>query len=117
LVLKNLPSWSTRSPFPEPADQAARLLERGQLKIARRPVESERRFVQRFARAQTDEDAARIHRLERREPLRHERRVVALQGDGDSRADRHMLGSLSGRAEPDPGLAGMAGFPPGLKMV
>jgi len=83
----------------------------------RRPVEPERRFVQRLAGAEADEDPARIHGLERREALRDERRVIALEGDRDRRPDRHALRSLGGRAEPDPGLAGMARLPPGLKVV
>ena len=44
-------------------------------------------------------------------------RVVALERDGDRRPDRDALGRLRGGAEPDPGVAGVAGLPPRLQVV
>jgi hypothetical protein len=104
-------------PLPEAADQSAGLLERDELLGRRRPVETKRRFVQRLSRAEPDEDSARVHRLERREALGDKGRVVAVQRDRDGRTDRHALGRLRRGAEPDPGLACMAGPPPGLEVV
>jgi len=102
---------------PETADQPAGLLERGELVSRQRPIESERRLVQGLAGAEADENSARIHRLERREALRNECRVVALQRNRDRRPDGHALRRLGRSTEPDPGLTGMAGHPPGLEVV
>jgi hypothetical protein len=58
-----------------------------------------------------------VHQLERREGLRYQRRVVALQPDGDRRPDRNPFGRLRRGSEPDPGLTRVAGLPPRLEVV
>ena len=102
---------------PQPADQLQRLLEGGELAVPVGPVRADRRLVQRLARADADEHAPGVHHLERREPLRDEGRVIPLQRGGDGRPDRHLLGGLRRRAEPDPGMAGLAAVPPRLEVV
>jgi hypothetical protein len=102
---------------PEAGDQLERLLEGLELVGRLRPVEAEGRLVQGLSGADADEAAARIHGLERAEALRDEGRVVALEPDRDGGADRDALGRLGRGPEPDPCVAGLASFPPGLKVV
>jgi hypothetical protein len=101
----------------QPAHDLERLFHARDLIADGRPVHPAGRLVQRLAGAHAEERAARRQLLDGGDELRGRRRVVAEHGRRDAGAEPDALGGVRDRAQERPGVPGLAGLPPRLKVV
>ena len=85
---------------PQLADQPDGLTEARETFLAVRPFDAERHLVHRLAGAHAEHHPSREQAAERRERLRHDRRVVAERRRQHRGAHRDPLGASTERAEP-----------------
>jgi hypothetical protein len=91
-----------RLPVQEPLDDGQRLLGPLELLADGRPVHPGWHLIHRLARADAEEAAPGIQRLERRHLLRYHHRVVAVNDPGHPGADGHAIGGPAHRAHMTP---------------
>ena len=101
----------------QPMEELERLLHPLDLLRHRRPVGAERGLVERLTGAEAEVRAPGKHRLERGPGLRDQHRVIARARRRHPGPQRHALGGLRSRAEPYPGVAGLARLPPRLEVI